>query len=108
VNQRFRVAAAVYGVLVDGDRMLLMRRAGSGYRDEELSLPAGHLDGAEDALTGLLRELREEDHGRDRVPRRLPAAMITVITSIRTACTALHVTPASALRTVHSAIFQIR
>lgn len=57
---RFRVAAAVYGVLVDGDRMLLMRRAGSGYRDGELSLPAGHLDGAEDALTGLLRELREE------------------------------------------------
>lgn len=57
---RFRVAAAVYGVLVDRDRMLLMRRAGSGYRDGELSLPAGHLDGAEDALTGLLRELREE------------------------------------------------
>jgi 8-oxo-dGTP diphosphatase len=57
---RFRVVAAVYGVLIDGDRVLLMRRAGSGYRDGQLSLPAGHLDGGEDALTGLLRELQEE------------------------------------------------
>jgi 8-oxo-dGTP diphosphatase len=57
---RFRVVAAVYGVLSDGDRVLLMRRAGSGYRDGELGLPAGHLDGGEDAVTGLLRELQEE------------------------------------------------
>jgi 8-oxo-dGTP pyrophosphatase MutT (NUDIX family) len=52
--------AAVYAVLTDGDRVLLMRRAGSGYHDGELSLPAGHLDGGEDALAGLVRELREE------------------------------------------------
>jgi 8-oxo-dGTP diphosphatase len=58
--ERFRVAAAVYGVLVDGERVLLMRRAGSGYHDGELSLPAGHLNGGEDALSGLVRELREE------------------------------------------------
>lgn len=37
-----------------------MRRAGSGYHDGELSLPAGHLDGGEDAVAGLVRELREE------------------------------------------------
>ena len=43
-----------------GDRILLMRRTGSGYRDGQLSLPAGHLDGGEDAVTGLVRELREE------------------------------------------------
>jgi 8-oxo-dGTP pyrophosphatase MutT (NUDIX family) len=58
--ERFRLAAAVYGVLRAGDRVLLMRRAGSGYHDGELSLPAGHLDGGEDAVSGLLRELREE------------------------------------------------
>lgn len=58
---RFRFAAAVYGILVNDDgQVLLMRRAGTGYRDGELSLPAGHLDGGEDAVTGLLRELREE------------------------------------------------
>jgi 8-oxo-dGTP diphosphatase len=59
-NTRFHFAAAVYGVLVDGDRLLLIRRAGTGYRDGQLSVPAGHLDGGEDAVSGLLRELREE------------------------------------------------
>jgi 8-oxo-dGTP diphosphatase len=58
--ERFHLAAAVYGVLEDGPRVLLMRRAGSGYRDGELGLPSGHLDGGEDALEGLVRELREE------------------------------------------------
>lgn len=58
--ERFRLAAAVYGVLRDGDRVLLMRRVGSGYHDGELGLPAGHLDGGEDAVAGLVRELGEE------------------------------------------------
>lgn len=58
--ERFHLAAAVYGVLRSDDRVLLMRRAGSGYRDGELALPAGHLDGGEDAVAGLVRELREE------------------------------------------------
>jgi len=57
---RFHLAAAVYGVLIEDDRVLLLRRAGSGYRDGQLSLPAGHLDGGEDAVGGLVRELREE------------------------------------------------
>jgi len=52
--------SAVYAVLTDGDKILLMRRAGSGYHDGELGLPAGHLDGGEDAVAGLRRELREE------------------------------------------------
>jgi 8-oxo-dGTP pyrophosphatase MutT (NUDIX family) len=58
--ERFRLAAAVYGILRQGGRVLLMRRAGSGYHDGELGLPSGHLDGGEDAMVGLLRELREE------------------------------------------------
>ncbi len=37
-----------------------MRRAGTDYRNGQLSLPAGHLDGGEDAVCGLVRELREE------------------------------------------------
>ncbi|MDI6097366.1 NUDIX domain-containing protein [Actinoplanes sp. NEAU-A12] len=56
----FRAAVAVYGILRDRERMLLMRRNGTGYRDGQWSLPAGHLDGGEDAVTGLVRELREE------------------------------------------------
>lgn len=57
---RFKVVPAVYGILTTDRQVLLMRRAGTGYRDGRLSLPAGHLDGGEDAVSGLLRELHEE------------------------------------------------
>jgi 8-oxo-dGTP diphosphatase len=50
----------VYGVLTENGRVLLMRRAGSGFHDGELSLPAGHLDAGEDVRSALVRELREE------------------------------------------------
>ena len=60
VLDRFRVAVAVYGIMREGERVLLMRRAGSGYHDGELSLPAGHIDGGEDVRTALVRELAEE------------------------------------------------
>jgi 8-oxo-dGTP diphosphatase len=59
-SARFRACVAVYGVLVEQGRVLLMRRAGSGYRDGQLGLPSGHLEGDEDAVRGLGRELREE------------------------------------------------
>jgi 8-oxo-dGTP diphosphatase len=59
-SDRFRLPAAVYGVLLRDQQVLLMRRAGSGYRDGQLGLPAGHLDGDEDVVSALLRELREE------------------------------------------------
>lgn len=58
--EKFRAAVAVYGILRSGDGILMLRRAGTGYRDGQLSLPAGHLDGGEDAVSGLVRELREE------------------------------------------------
>ena len=57
---RFHLCAAVYGLLVEDGRLLLMRRAGSGWKDGTLALPAGHLDGGEDAVAGLVRELAEE------------------------------------------------
>jgi 8-oxo-dGTP diphosphatase len=57
---RFQACVAVYALLIDGGSLLLLRRKGSGYRDGELSLPAGHLDGEESALDGMRRELREE------------------------------------------------
>ena len=59
-DERFRVAAAVYGILRDDGRVLLLRRDGTDFRPGQLSLPAGHLDGGEDAVSGLVRELREE------------------------------------------------
>ena len=59
-TDRFRAAVAVYGVVQAGGRILLMRRAGSGYHDGEFSLPAGHIEGGEDVLSALARELAEE------------------------------------------------
>ena len=50
----------MYGLLRSDGRLLLLRRAGSGYRDGTLALPAGHLDGGEDAVSALVRELAEE------------------------------------------------
>ncbi|WP_285116674.1 NUDIX domain-containing protein [Leifsonia sp. fls2-241-R2A-40a] len=52
--------AAVYLCIFDGDRILLQRRRGTGYRDGELSLPAGHIEPGESATAALLREAREE------------------------------------------------
>lgn len=57
---RFRAAVAVYGLLRRDEEVLFLRRKGSGYRDGQLSLPAGHLEGGESAISGLIRELREE------------------------------------------------
>jgi 8-oxo-dGTP diphosphatase len=58
--ERLLAHVAVYGILTENGRILLMRRAGSGYHDGELSLPAGHLDAGEDVRSALVRELREE------------------------------------------------
>ncbi|WP_431247515.1 NUDIX hydrolase [Leifsonia xyli] len=52
--------AAVYLCLFDGDRILLQRRDGTGYRDGELALPAGHIEPGESATAAVLREAREE------------------------------------------------
>ncbi|WP_041292376.1 NUDIX hydrolase [Kineococcus radiotolerans] len=59
-HDRFRLPVAVYGILRVGEQVLMLRRAGTTFRAGQLSLPAGHLEGGEDAVAGLLRELREE------------------------------------------------
>ena len=50
----------MYALLHRDDQILLLRRAGSGFHDGELSLPAGHVDEGEDALTAVVREVAEE------------------------------------------------
>lgn len=59
-SERFKAAVAVYALLRRNDRVLLLRRANSGFHDGELSLPAGHVDRGENALRAVVREVGEE------------------------------------------------
>ena len=58
--ERFRLIPAVHVFVSDGDSLLLLRRANTGYEDGKLSVPAGHVDGGESVTQAASRELREE------------------------------------------------
>jgi 8-oxo-dGTP diphosphatase len=60
MKQRFKLIPAVYVVFRDEDKVLLLRRANTGYHDGEYSLPAGHVDGGEPAAAAACREVHEE------------------------------------------------
>ena len=57
---RHVVIPAVYLVLVTDGRLLMLRRANTGYRDGYYSLAAGHLDGGDSRTAAMVREAREE------------------------------------------------
>ena len=59
-KDRFKLIPAVYLLLRDKDRVLLLRRANTGYQDGTYSLIAGHLDGDELGTGGVIREAKEE------------------------------------------------
>lgn len=59
-NERFKLIASVYLILIRGDKVLLLRRANTGYEDGNYGLPAGHLEEGESVREGLIREIREE------------------------------------------------
>ena len=57
---RFRLIPEVYLLLLDRDRILLLRRCRTGYEDGNYGLVAGHVDGNEPASTAMVREAAEE------------------------------------------------
>jgi 8-oxo-dGTP pyrophosphatase MutT (NUDIX family) len=57
---RHVLVPAVYIFLVDGERVLLMRRLNTGFEDGSYSTIAGHLDGDESVRAAAVREAREE------------------------------------------------
>lgn len=60
MSDRFKLIPTVYLLLRQGDEVLLLRRANTGYQDGKYGLVAGHLDGDELATTGMVREAKEE------------------------------------------------
>lgn len=57
---RFTVVPAAYVILRKDNKVLLLRRQNTGYRDGWYSFPAGHIDGGESALNAAVREAKEE------------------------------------------------
>jgi 8-oxo-dGTP diphosphatase len=60
-GDRFLACSAVFVALQDKDgRVLLHRRANTGYMDRRYDLPSGHVERGESLLHAAVRELREE------------------------------------------------
>ncbi|MCE9541082.1 NUDIX domain-containing protein [Candidatus Kaiserbacteria bacterium] len=58
--ERFRVRLAVYLILERDGKILMMRRANTGYRDGFYGLVQGHADGGETVQEAMAREAKEE------------------------------------------------
>jgi 8-oxo-dGTP diphosphatase len=59
-RQRHKLVPAVYVLLERDGRVLLMRRAGTGFQDGKLSTIAGHLEEDEGVVACAVREAAEE------------------------------------------------
>lgn len=56
-----RVALAAHALIYDADgRLLVIRRSGTNYLDGYWSIPAGHVDKGETAISACVREVHEE------------------------------------------------
>ncbi len=59
-KEQFKIYIAAYLVLERDGKILLLRRANTGYQDGNYSLVAGHLDWNETAKECIIREAKEE------------------------------------------------
>src|SRR5262245_42415870 len=73
MRERFRLSLSVFVVVRRASEVLLLRRAGTGWKDGCYSLPAGALDGGEPLPVAAARELREET-GLEAAPADLRLA----------------------------------
>ncbi|MDR5777739.1 MULTISPECIES: NUDIX domain-containing protein [unclassified Caballeronia] len=58
--ERERPYLAIYCIVRNGNHVLMLRRANTGYADGKWSFPAGHVDEKESLTTAASRELKEE------------------------------------------------
>lgn len=59
-SERFAFRGSIHVFMVQEGRVLLLRRANTGFMDGLYSVPAGHLDGNETVIDAAIREAREE------------------------------------------------
>lgn len=60
MKERYRFISAVYLILIKENKVLLLKRANTGYEDGNYSLVAGHMDGNETIKQAMIREAYEE------------------------------------------------
>jgi len=59
-KDRFKFIIAVYLMLIEDGKILLLRRFNTGYEDGNYSLVAGHVDEGESFKEAIIREAKEE------------------------------------------------
>ncbi len=70
MEERFKLIASVYLLFIKDGKILLLRRANTGYEDGNYGLVAGHLDAHESLTHAAIREAKEES-GVDIEPKDL-------------------------------------
>lgn len=60
MSNRFTVRVSVHLLLLNENKILLLRRFNTGYEDGKYSLVAGHIDGNESVTDAIIREAYEE------------------------------------------------
>ena len=58
-SNRFKLIASVYVLFVKDGKILMLRRANTGYEDGNYSLVAGHADGNEALTAATAREAQD-------------------------------------------------
>lgn len=74
-NGRLKVIPSVFVAIIKDGKVLLLRRANTGWLDGWYDLPAGHLEDQEGLKEGALRELKEEA-GLEAKPEDLELAHV--------------------------------
>lgn len=59
-NEHFPLRCAVHVFLIKNNKLLMLRRNNTGWRDGEYGLPSGHLENNESVISGIIREAKEE------------------------------------------------
>ncbi len=58
--EKFKLRVAVFLILIRDNKILLLRRQNTGWKDGNYSLPSGHLESGETVIDAVIREASEE------------------------------------------------